>query len=281
MTLKGADRPRAVHDTHRIGGAVSLRAIRTMVATTILAACACATAPAHAQDAPSQEVGDWTFQLAPYMWGAGQTGTVRVGNLQNVEVNAHFSDVLKHLKFGAMTAFEARRGPWAILADGFYVKVGTTSDPLLGGYLGTARLGGETTILQLAGAYRVTEDSKVALDVLAGVRYTNLSSKLDLSQSALLPNGAHASTHYDWTDGLVGLRVLYRIDPAWTLMGYVDVGAGGTKFSWQAVAGAKYSMTNSTDLAFGYRSLSQDYSSTGFHYNVRTAGPYLGVIFRF
>lgn len=246
-----------------------------------LAAFALTSKSAQAQDSNAQQDDHWTFQFAPYLWGAGQSGTVQVGNLRSAEVNAHFSDILNNLKIGVMAAFDAHRGRWSILADGFYVKVGTTSDPLLGGRLGTARLGGETSILQVAGAYRVADDSKFSFDLLAGLRYTNMLSKLDLSRSALLPSGARFSSRYTWTDGIYGFRALYYLDPAWTFTGYADVGTGGTKLSWQALIGLKYNMSSATDFTFGFRALSQDYSSGGFHYDVRTAGPYFGVAFRF
>lgn len=248
-----------------------------LLAATLLVA----TTDTFAQADPSRGNDEWTFQLAPYLWGAGQTGSVRVGRLPDTPVNADFSDILKNLKLGAMGAFEAHNGRWSILADGFYVKVGTTSDPLLGGRLGTARLGGDTTLLQLAAGYRICNESSYIVDVVAGARYTNLLSKLDLSQSPLLPAGARFSSRYDWTDGFGGIRAIYRLGPAWTLTGYVDLGAGGTDLSWQALLGLKYRMSTSTDLAFGYRILSQDYSDSGFHYNVRTGGPYLGVSFNF
>jgi len=106
-----------------------------------------------AQAEPPQD--GWHFEATPYLWAAGLSGWTRVGaRTPTAKFDANFSDVWRNLDFGAMGAFEARNGRWAILFDAIYVKLSKTSDPLLGGALGTARLKGDQTILQLAGAYR-------------------------------------------------------------------------------------------------------------------------------
>ncbi|UXU86122.1 hypothetical protein [Burkholderia sp. S-53] len=129
-------------------------------------------------EAPPQN--GWQFEVTPYLWGAGLNGWARIGaDTPTVPLNASFSEVWRNLDLGAMASFEARKGRWAILFDSIYIKVSHTTDPLLGGALGTAELGLKETILQLAGAYRVYDSAVVPVDVLAGARYAHISVDSD------------------------------------------------------------------------------------------------------
>jgi len=143
-----------------------------------------------------------------------------------------------------MGNFEARNGRWAIVFDAIYVKLSGTSAPLLGGELGTAKLTGDETILQLAGAYRVFDSPVTPVDVLVGIRFTDLYADLAFSQSALLPNGPSRSNSTNWTDGFVGLRAAYVLSEKWSVIGYADAGTGGTKYSWQLYGGVKEGLHN-------------------------------------
>ncbi|MFP3558833.1 hypothetical protein SB861_50535 [Paraburkholderia sp. SIMBA_049] len=236
-----------------------------------------------AQDqAASQKPDTWQFSVTPYLWVAGMSGTVRVGQAipaQNVDV--HFSNVAKNLDFGVMGTIEARKDRWGIIVDGFYVNLSRSSDPILGGSLGTARLQLDNAILQVAGAYRVMESDKIPVDVIAGVRYTALNTTLSFSASPLLPAGVDRSTSVSWVDGLLGVRATYRFTDKWSVMGYADIGTGGSKYAWQLVTTVFWDVTKTINLAAGYRILAQDYNTSSFYYNVRTAGPFAGVRIRF
>jgi opacity protein-like surface antigen len=245
----------------------------------ILAYTVCAPLSAHAQGVvPS----GWQFELTPYLWAAGFSGWSRIGErTPTVKFDASFSDVWRNLNFGAMGSFEARNGRWAIVFDAIYVKLSRTSDPLLGGELGTAKLSGDETILQLAGAYRVLDSMTTPVDVLVGIRFTDLYADLAFSQSALLPNGPSRSNSTNWTDGFVGVRAAYVFSDKWSVVGYADAGTGGTKYSWQLYAGANYNFTKTIVGKLGYRVLTQNYDKPDFLYNVRTSGVFAGVGIKF
>jgi hypothetical protein len=246
---------------------------------TISSCIACAPLFAQAQT-PAPD--PWQFELTPYLWAAGFSGWMRVGaRTPTVKFDADFSDVWRNLNFGAMGSVEARKGRWAILFDGVYANLSKTSDPLLGGALGTARLKGNETILQLAGAYRVLDSPVTPVDALAGVRYTNVYSQLSFSQSALLPNGPSRSGSVNWTDGFAGVRASYVFSDKWSVVGYADAGAGGTKYSWQLYGGVNYDFSKTIVAKLGYRILTQKYDQPDFLYNVRTSGVFAGVGIRF
>ncbi|WP_051377361.1 outer membrane protein [Paraburkholderia dilworthii] len=224
----------------------------------------------------------WQFEATPYLWAAGFSGWGRVGaRTPTANLDASFSNVWRNLDFGAMGSFEARKGRWAIIFDTIYVKLSKTSDPLLGGALGTAKLKGDQTIAQLAGAYRLVDSRITPVDALVGVRYTNLYSQISFSPSRLLPGGVSRSDSVDWTDGFVGARAAYLFTDRWSVVGYADVGAGGSRLSWQLLAGAEYRFSKTISAKAGYRVLSMNYEKPDFLYDVRTAGFYMGLGIRF
>lgn len=236
-----------------------------------------ATARAEAQQTSTSPDG-WQFSLTPYLWLAGQSGNVRIGQvIPGRNVDAHISNIWRDLDFGMMATFEARKDRWAIIVDGFYVNVSTTSDPILGGRLGTARLQLDNGIVQAAGAYRILPSDKAPVDLIAGLRYTNLNAKLSFSPSPVLPAGDQRSTNVDWVDALVGVRAFYRFTDKWSVMSYADVGTGGAKYSWQLIASVSWDVSRTIGMTAGYRILAQDYNTSSFYYNIRTAGPYAGV----
>jgi opacity protein-like surface antigen len=73
----------------------------------------------------------------------------------------------------------------------------------------------------------------------------------------------------------------YPIAPQWTLVGYADLGGGGSDFTWQAIGGIKYTISPTTIARFGYRYLKVDYHRDDFLYNMATGGIYAGVGMRF
>jgi hypothetical protein len=234
------------------------------------------------QRSPPQEHDGWQFSVTPYLWMAGQSGTIRVGNVIPAQnVNVHFSNGLSNLDFGVMGTFEARKQRWSIIFDGFYISMGRDSDPILGGALGTARMKLENSVVQLAGGYRILQSETMPVDLYAGLRYTNLNADLTFSTSRLLPAGAARGTNVDWVDGLFGVRAAYQLSDRWSVWGSADVGAGGSNYSWQLIATILWDATKTVSVSGGFRILAQDYNTSSFYYNVRTAGPFIGARIRF
>jgi hypothetical protein len=238
---------------------------------------AATTAPALAQSPPTQTA--WQFEATPYAWAAGINGWGRIGaRTPTVKINENFSDVWRNLDFGAMGAFEARKGRWAILFDSVYVKLSANSEPLAGGAQGTAHFGMKEAILQLAGAYRVYDDPVTPVDVVVGTRYTYLSGDLSFSDSRVRRDvGGGRSNNTYWTDGFVGVRAMYALTEKWSITGYADAGAGGTKHSWQFLASTNYKISKTVVARLGYRIISMDYEQPAFLYNIKTSGIFAGV----
>ena len=242
------------------------RVAAALVATAALAA--------HAQGTPG-----WSFEFTPYLWGARLGGDTSIAGLPTppAAVEAAFSDIFSHLSAGAMGTFEARHGRWAFIGDAMYIRLEdtfTTDRQRFGDVSGRIT----QQMYAATAAYRVN-DAPAAVDVLGGVRYNDIEVGLATTGGLLPPNSASESR--GWADAIVGVRVLAPIAPDWSLLGYVDVGGGGSKFTWQAIAGASYAFNDTWAMKFGYRYLKVDYDKDQFLYDMATQGPYIGVGIRF
>jgi hypothetical protein len=100
-----------------------------------MAATLAPVAPAAAQQMETATPpGDrWTIEVAPYLWIASMDGNATVGGIKS-DVDVPFSDLLKDLSGGLMTAVERRRDgrrpePIHVQAAGAASSIGQISDP--------------------------------------------------------------------------------------------------------------------------------------------------------
>jgi hypothetical protein len=215
--------------------------------------------------------------VTPYLWGAGLDGDVKLGRLPTGGVEASFSDIASVLHFAAMAAFEGRKGRWGFVVDALYFDL-SDSTTVPKGQGGGVDASLTEQIYTGFATCRVLEGN-VAVDVFAGPRYVSMATDLNVTSGVFA--GAAKSASVSWWDGLGGARVLWRLPKNWWLMGAADVGGGGSKLTWEALVGAGYEFKKVASIKFGYRYLDIDYESTSLVYDMATAGPYVGVGFRF
>jgi len=268
--------------TARRAGIATLRAL-------LVAAGLASTFSAYAQSG-AWMADRWTFEATPYLWAAGIKGDTQVGSLPSTSVDVPFSDILSNLDFAAMGTFEARKGRWGFLFDAVYMKLSASATAMRTGpgpigatLTATAGLKLEQTLLTGAAVYRVIE-GPTAIDVLGGLRYTKLDVSADINASLFGQTGiASRSGDKDWTDPIVGFRVLHRIADRWSLDGYADVGGFGvgSDLTWQVAAGVNYEISRTLTARGGYRILKVDYDKDGVVYDMKTSGIYLGLGIRF
>ena len=219
----------------------------------------------------------WEFGVAPYLWGAGIDGDIKLGRLPAQGVEASFSDLWDVLDIGGMLAFEGRKGTWGFFVDAIYLELGDQA-PAPNPNFGEVSAELTQQYYTAAATCRVIH-GKVDLDVFAGTRFTDMNVDLELVGG--VANGRSRSRGTDWWDGIAGARVKYHPTEHWTIMGYVDAGLGGSDLTWQLAGGANYAFNKLISVGFGYRALDQDYEQDEFEYDAMLAGPYAGVGFRF
>lgn len=243
------------------------------------------TKPARADKAQSPATGEkpWEVQFKVYGWLAGANGTVGVGN-RSSHLDVDYCDVLENLDLihcMVPVNLEGRIGHWGAYADLFYVRLVGERDTRVG----TARLIGKQTILEVGGFYRVgtwqlgsKSDSSLTLDVIGGARYNRVEGNVGLE---LPRRSISIGSPREWWDPFVGPRVIWKASDKFNVFARGDVGGFGIEncshFVWQVIAGAQYNFTENIFVELGYRLLDTDYEAGNPHfvYDVQMQGPYL------
>jgi hypothetical protein len=94
-----------------------------------LAATLASVGPAVAQQIETATPpGDrWTISVAPYLWLSSMDGNATVGGVKS-DVDVPFSDLLKDLSGGFMTAVDVERGRFGIGVNGLFARVSSDAD---------------------------------------------------------------------------------------------------------------------------------------------------------
>ena len=236
---------------------------------------------AKAQGAAASGSSDaWHYQISPYFVLAGLKGTAGLGG-REAAVDASFGDIIGELNFGFMGAFEARKNKFVLLTDMQYMNLGDsngTAGPLFSSVKSDLKM----FILDPEVGYRLAEKQGASVDVLAGIRYWHMSTRLDLRAGALPATQLDANKN--WVDPIIGLRGKIPLSPRFFLTAKGDLGGFGvgSHFTWQLFGGLGINVGKRAALVLGYRNLDVDYSdNNGFLFDMAIKGPVLGFGFKF
>jgi hypothetical protein len=227
---------------------------------------------------------DWQFELTPYGWVAGVSGTVGSDNAggPGLGIEQTWSDVFAKIEFALMGSFEARKGRWGAMTDGvrFRIRAGGT----LAGTHGFTSLSASGTLAQelysAAATFRAKQ-GRSPIDLMSGLRYSSIGWDVDIAV-AQPPVGEPIEDTRTWLDPYVGARIEQALGDRWSLRGYADIGGFGvgSKQSMQALAEARFAITSWVSGTLGYRAVSADYDKDGSRFDMVNAGTVLGVSFR-
>jgi hypothetical protein len=78
-------------------------------------------------------------------------------------------------------------------------------------------------------------------------------------------------------EGFVGMRALVPLSERWSLVGYVDVGAGNSNYTFQGIAGVNFKVAKHFVIKGGLRFLIIDAEPEPIELDLKMAGPYLGL----
>ena len=226
---------------------------------------------------PSSSEG-WEFRVIPYVWGSSVNGRLGIGD-RTADVDASFGNVLDHLHFAFMNLFDASwNNKIVLLTDLVYTDLRgerATPGPLFSSVTPNQKL----FFLTPEGGYRLLDTSRASVDVVGGIRYWHLKTRLQF-QPGLLP-GIDVQRGKGWVDGIAGLRGKAYLPRNWWVSGYGDLGGGGSSFTYQIIGTAGVDIHKHYALVFGYRYLNVDYDKEQFLFDTTMKGPLLGFTFKF
>ena len=245
--------------------------------------------------ADNQRDDSWHFTLTPYIWAPSVDGSLKIQQPPgytggNVGLGA--DSYLDNLNAVAMGSFEARKQKWSILTDAIYMDFSDSNRVAeFPGVAGGATIKGETGvkgfIFQGGGAYSVLRKERMNFDVLAGVRYARLDSRLALNITGTLPPfvGSRSSSRSEnFVDPIVGFRGRFQLSKRWYAPYYFDVGGFGldSDLTLQADAGIHYSIRDWVSVGLDYRYLHYDFGNEKMLLNdLSLSGPMFGIGFHF
>jgi hypothetical protein len=270
------------------------------------------TLPPRAEPAVPSFVPGWTFRVTPYGWLTSLNGSQTVRG-RSVDVNASFIDIVDATLgsggslVAVMVNMEARNGRLALFGDIIGEQITVSSSGVrtrTGGHGVTTAVGEAVDVkfqmatLEAGAAYEIGSIGSVAIDVLAGARYWYQKIDLGLDIATTVSVGdlvigrgraIAQSGSVDWVDAFAGLRARVSLAPNHHLQFRGDIGAGGSKLTWQALATYAYDFKTTNGVTYsavlGYKALYVDYvrgsGSSRYEFDMLQHGPVIGMSVRF
>jgi hypothetical protein len=239
--------------------------------------------------------GTWQFSASIYAYLPTIDGTTSFpGGASDISIGP--SQLLSHLKFTLMGAFDVHNGPWGAFTDVVYANLSGSKSQTRDFTIGNSAIPGTASanfqldvkswIWTLAGEYRVLDHPEFKLDLLAGTRYLSLNQKLnwtfsgDLGPMPPVERSGSAEAGGPLWDGIFGVRgkALFGAERQWSVPFYLDGGAGGSNQTFQVAGGIAYSFQWG-DVTAMWRYLDYDLSGSKVK-SITFDGPQIGATFR-
>ena len=246
----------------------------------------------------AQSTEDWNFQAGIYVWLPTIGGTTAFppsdgGSSAGIDIDK----IIENLKTFFMGSFDARRGQFGVFTDLAYVDIGDTKSDTRALSIGGVPLPADVSAKvsfsikgwawTLAGLYQAVKTPDASLDVIGGVRLLDLKDSLDWTLTGNVGSvaladrtGSRGDSLQNW-DAIIGVRgrLAFGERRAWFAPYHLDVGAGESNLTWQAMAGIGYSF-GWGDVLAAWRYLDYDTKSGETIESLNLNGPLIAVVFR-
>jgi hypothetical protein len=256
---------------------------RSFFSIALITAATTIAAPVQASESP------WEVRVVPYLWTAGVDGRLSHENFPiSLHPSASFSDVFSRLDAAGMVVFEAHRERYGFFGDFVVVDLSDTVRIPLGGVHFPIEVSTSTTTALLAMQYRLRQDGRSHLDLVAGVRFWTLGTRFTYTVPSEIPDELPIPRQYGisqrewWPDIQVGLKGAHHFDNAFFVSGWALAGAGGADLTTDLMVSVGYEFGRRTSLLLGYRRIETDFSTSGgFAFDAVMHGPGVALEFRF
>lgn len=228
---------------------------------------------------------EWRYNFTPYVFLPTQTEGTSIINGVSSPIDLDLGDIFDALQGALSARFEAWRGPFGIITEGYYTYL--EQDGAVPGTPANLKVTSKQSFISLMGAYRFhqgrTSRGRYSWDVSAGLRWNSVTQDVDITGLARPVNLGGTES---WFEPLVGLRAAYELSDDWNVGARVEFGgfgAGGNDLSYTVLTGFDWEAWDNVSLKFGYQWYGIDFStnrSNGrFAYQIDQHGPYLGASF--
>lgn len=232
---------------------------------------------------------EFRYSLTPYLWFSSVNGVLDYKNTPVADTSLNANKILSNLAVGGMFEGEIHYNNWGVMGNAIYAKLSNggsksylrdnavTVDSKSDAWLG---------IYTAAGTYTAYASKSIYLDVLAGARFFNMNTKVQLDSSVNRLAYNHDTTLYSSTsatDAIAGVKGRVRLgESKFYVPYYVDAGGGSAiaKFTTQELLGIGYAF-NYADVSLVYNNLYYSMSNNNKSSYVNMSGPMIAATFRF
>jgi hypothetical protein len=225
----------------------------------------------------------WEFLVEPYLMFPQMKGTVGVGTLPDVDLNASVNDIFSQLQSGFMLYAEVQNGTWALSSDFLYMKLKQDVVPT------TVINGGSLTVSETAWELAGLRRFLPWLEGGIGGRLLNINVDAEIVRNEIGggTSGQQKEEAQTWFDPILVIRMKIPDSGNLLLQLRGDIGGFGvgSDFTWQIQAYGGYRFSDLFQVTAGYRVLAIDFETGAdqgrFLYDVTTSGPVLQIGFNF
>jgi len=119
----------------------------------------------------------WQFTIAAPGWMAGLDGTIGIRRV-NADINVGFDQILQHLDMIFAMRAEAQKGPFGIYGELIYI--GLSDNAQINGLINNVHEQVDQYLVDGALSWRLINQPRGSLDLVAGTHYTNIYERLEL-----------------------------------------------------------------------------------------------------
>src|SRR5881398_1402844 len=119
----------------------------------------------------------WQFTIAAPGWLAGLDGTIGIRGV-NADIDVGFDQILQHLDMIFAMRAEAQKGPFGIYGEVIYI--GLSDNAQVNRLINNIHEVVNETLVDGALSWRLINQPRASLDLVAGTHYTNIYERLEL-----------------------------------------------------------------------------------------------------
>ena len=233
---------------------------------------------------------EFRYAITPYVWLSGMNGKVDYKNNQVADTRLSSGQVAGQTDVAFFLDGEVHYGHWGVMGNAVYSKSSSLGSktvlPAYGGVSIDSNTDSWMGVYTVAGTYTALANSSVYVDALAGARFLNMNSKVQLRATELPTGYTGDKTLYgnlSVTDAVAGFKGRVRIsDSRFFVPFYLDAGGGSAtaKFTSQQMLGVGYAY-GWGDVTLAYNNLYYSLSKNNVSSYLNMGGPAVAATFRF